>query len=113
MHPLPRSLEPLSGESLVSYLLRLGHRLGLSPLHLIRAADWIKQGNPNHFPGSLLLDLPKPQTEAFARLTGQTAREVSALTLTQWRDRYYPEQCSEPVDRCWEERGGRTFPMIP
>jgi hypothetical protein len=23
------------------------------------------------------------------------------------------EQCSEPVDRCREERGGRTFPMIP
>ncbi|WP_326813151.1 TniQ family protein [Streptomyces scopuliridis] len=81
----------LSGESLVSYLLRLGHRLGLSPLHLIRAADWIKQGsNPNHFPGSLLLDLPKPQAEAFAWLTGQTAREVSALTLAQWRDRYPP-----------------------
>ncbi|TXS77723.1 TniQ family protein [Streptomyces sp. sk2.1] len=91
MHPLPRSLESLSGESLVSYMLRLGHRLGLSPLHLIRAADWIKDGaNSNHFPGSLLLDLPSPQIDAFARLTGQTAREVSALTLAQWRDRYPP-----------------------
>jgi hypothetical protein len=90
MRPLPRSLEPLSGESLVSYLLRLGHRLGLSPLHLIRAAGWIRPGTPNRFPGSLLLDLPKPQAEAFARLTGQTAREVSALTLAQWRDRYPP-----------------------
>ncbi|MFD8195537.1 TniQ family protein [Streptomyces wuyuanensis] len=96
MHPLPRSLEPLSGESLVSYLLRLGHRLGLSPLHLIRAAGWIRQGNPNHFPGSLLLDLPKPQADAFARLTGQTAREVSALTLAQWRDRYPPIARSLP-----------------
>ncbi|MEU1440839.1 TniQ family protein [Streptomyces mirabilis] len=98
MHPLPRSLEPLSGESLVSYLLRLGHRLGLSPLHLSRAAGWIRQGTPNHFPGSLLLDLPKPQAEAFARLTGQTAREVSALTLAQWRDRYPPiaRSLSEP-----------------
>jgi TniQ len=97
MHPLPRSLEPLSGESLVSYLLRLGHRLDLSPLHLIRAAGWIKHGaNPNHFPGSLLLDLPRPQAEAFARLTGQTTREASALTLAQWRDRYPPIARSLP-----------------
>ncbi|MGW2017345.1 TniQ family protein [Streptomyces sp. NPDC001927] len=96
MHPLPRSLEALSGESLVSYLLRLGHRLDLSPLHLIRAADWIKRNNPNHFPGSLLLDLSKPRAEAFARLTGQTAREVSALTLAQWRDRYPPIARSLP-----------------
>ncbi|MBW8797219.1 MAG: TniQ family protein, partial [Streptomyces sp.] len=96
MHPLPRSLEPLSGESLVSYLLRLGHRLGLSPLHLIRTAGWTRQGNPNHFPGSLLLDLPKPQAEAFAQLTGQTAREVSALTLAQWRNRYPPIARSVP-----------------
>ncbi|MEW2626277.1 TniQ family protein [Streptomyces sp. NPDC048106] len=97
MHPLPRSLEYLSGESLVSYLLRLGHRLDLSPLHLMRAADWIKHdASPHHVPGSLLLDLPKPQAEAFARLTGQTAREVSALTLAQWRDRYPPIAHSLP-----------------
>ncbi|MBT2427593.1 TniQ family protein [Streptomyces sp. ISL-112] len=97
MHPLPRSLEALSGESLASYLLRLGYRLGLSPLHLIRAAGWTKQDNPNHFPGSLLLDLPKPQTEAFAQLTGQTTREVAALTLAQWRDRYPPIARSMPT----------------
>ncbi|MGW8455894.1 TniQ family protein [Streptomyces niveus] len=97
MHPLPRSLEPLPGESLVSYMLRLGHRLGLSPLHLIRAAGWIKDGaNPNHFPGSLLLDLPSPQIDALAQLTGQTAGEVSALTLAQWRDRYPPIARSLP-----------------
>jgi hypothetical protein len=97
MHPLPRSLEPLAGESLVSYLQRLGHRLGLSPLHLIRAAGWLKHdASPNHVPGSLLLDLPRPQAEAFARLTGQTARDVSALTLAQWRDRYPPIARSLP-----------------
>ncbi|MFG2719847.1 TniQ family protein [Streptomyces sp. NPDC048416] len=94
MHPLPRSLEPLEGESLVSYLLRLGHRLGLSPLHLIRAAGWTEHAH--HVPGSLLLHLPKSQAEAFARLTGQTARDVSALTLMQWRDRYPPIARSLP-----------------
>ncbi|EFL21959.1 mucin [Streptomyces himastatinicus ATCC 53653] len=99
MHPLPRSLDPVSGESLVSYLLRLGHRLGLSPLHLIRAAGWTEHAYPNHFPGSLLLDLPRPQAEAFARLTKQTAGEVSALTLAQWRDRYPPITRSMPSRR--------------
>ncbi|MCX4850397.1 TniQ family protein [Streptomyces sp. NBC_00893] len=93
MHPLPRSLEPVSGESLVSYLLRLGHRLGLSPLHLICAAGWTGH---HYVPGSLLLDLSGPQAEAFARLTRQTADEVSALTLAQWRDRYPPITRSMP-----------------
>ncbi|UKL04872.1 MULTISPECIES: TniQ family protein [unclassified Streptomyces] len=87
--PLPRSLDPVAGESLVSYLLRLGHRLGLSPLHLMRATR--ATGWTSHtVPFSLLLDLPTPQAQAFAQLTKQTAEEVSALTLTQWRDRYPP-----------------------
>ncbi|WP_331750120.1 TniQ family protein (plasmid) [Streptomyces sp. NBC_01707] len=96
MHPLPRSLEPMSGESLVSYLLRLGHRLSLPPLHLIRAAGWTERVYAHHLPGGLLLDLTGPQAEAFARLTRQTAEEVSALTLTQWRDRYPPIARSMP-----------------
>ncbi|MEU5547583.1 TniQ family protein [Streptomyces sioyaensis] len=94
--PLPRSLAPLSGESLVSHLLRLGHRLGLSPLDLIRAAGWNDHAYSQRVPGSALLDLSKPQAEAFARLTRQTAGEVSALTLAQWRDRYPPIAQSIP-----------------
>jgi len=31
IHPLPRSLDPLPDESLPGYLLRLAHRLDLSP----------------------------------------------------------------------------------
>lgn len=57
MHPLPRTLEPASGESLVSYLLRLGHRLSLPPLQLIRAAGWTDRVQATHIPGSLLLNL--------------------------------------------------------
>lgn len=90
MHTLPRSLEPASGESLVSYLLRLGHRLSLPPLQLIRAAGWTDRVQATHIPGSLLLNLTGPEAQGFARLTRQTAEEVSALTLTQWRDRYPP-----------------------
>ncbi|MFE7749697.1 TniQ family protein [Streptomyces sp. NPDC057428] len=90
MHPLPRSLDPMAGESLVSYLLRLGHRLDLSPLHLMRATGLVNHPKKNHVSGSMLLDLSASQTQAFAHLTNQTAGEVSALTLTQWRDRYPP-----------------------
>ncbi|SCD86955.1 TniQ family protein [Streptomyces sp. PpalLS-921] len=94
--PLPRSLESVSGESVVSYLLRLGHRLSLSPLDLIRATDWAERAHTHHVPSSLLLDLPRPQAEAFARLTRQTVEEISALTLAQWRDRYPPIARSAP-----------------
>ena len=90
MRPLPRSLEPASGESLVSYLLRLGHRLSLPPLQLIRAAGWTDRVQATHIPGSLLLNLTGPEAQGFARLTRQTVEEVSALTLKQWRDRYPP-----------------------
>ncbi|WP_257133481.1 TniQ family protein [Streptomyces sp. f51] len=96
MHPLPRSLEPASGESLVSYLLRLGHRLSLRPLQLIRAAGWTDRVQATHIPGSLLLNLTGPEAQGFARLTRQTAEEVSALTLKQWRDRYPPIALSVP-----------------
>lgn len=96
VNPLPRSLTPLSGESLISYLLRLGHRLGLSPLDLIRAAGWNDHAYSQRVPGSALVDISRPQAEAFARLTRQTAGEVSALTLAQWRDRYPPIAQSIP-----------------
>ena len=79
MHPLPRSLEPASGESLVSYLLRLGHRLNLPPLQLIRAAGWADRVQATHIPGSLLVNLTGPEAQGFARLTRQTAEEVSTF----------------------------------
>ncbi len=63
MHPLPRSLEPLTGESLVSYLLRLSHRLGLPPLHLARMAGLANGFHRNRISRKLLLDLAPSQVE--------------------------------------------------
>lgn len=34
--PLPRSLDPLPDEALPGYVLRLAHRLGLSPARVLR-----------------------------------------------------------------------------
>ncbi|KAA6222963.1 hypothetical protein CP973_14465 [Streptomyces albofaciens JCM 4342] len=88
MHPLPRSLEPLTGESLVSYLLRLSHRLGLPPLHLARMAGLANGFHRNRISRKLLLDLAPSQVEGFAHLTGLSPQEVTHLTLLSWHDRY-------------------------
>ncbi|MFD8373653.1 TniQ family protein [Streptomyces sp. NPDC059688] len=90
MHPLPRSLEPLPGESLVSYLLRLSHRLGLPPLHLARMAGLANGFHRNHISRRLLLDLAPSQIEGFAHLTRLSPQEVTQLTLLSWHDRYPP-----------------------
>ena len=34
LSPLPRSLDPLADESLPGYMLRLAHRLGLTPIRI-------------------------------------------------------------------------------
>jgi hypothetical protein len=96
MHPLPRSLEPITGESLVSYLLRLAHRLSLPPLHLARMAGWATGLHHNHLTHKLLLDIAQPHADAFARLTRLTTQEVTALTLSSWQDRYLPISRSMP-----------------
>ena len=43
MQPLPRSLAPLPGESIVGYLLRLAYRLAVSPSDLARMAGWLEE----------------------------------------------------------------------
>ena len=75
------SLEPIAGESLVSYLLRLAYRLSLPPLHLARMAGWANGPRHDHLARKLLLDISPPQAEASARLARLTTEEVAALTL--------------------------------
>ncbi|WP_326593936.1 TniQ family protein [Streptomyces sp. NBC_01294] len=90
MPPLPRSLDPISGESLVSYLLRLSHRLSLPPLHLARMAGLTNGFHRNHISRNLLLDLTPSQREAFGDLARLSAEEVTQLTLSSLSDRYPP-----------------------
>src|SRR5690349_6369454 len=75
MRPLPMSLEPIPGESLVSYLLRLAYRLSLPPLHLARMTGWANGPRRSHVARKLLLDIAPPQAGAFARLTRLTTGE--------------------------------------
>jgi hypothetical protein len=78
-----RSLDPLSGESLNGFLLRLAHRLCLSPVQLGR---WIGCGCAP-LSRRLLFDL---DTGAFAAAARLSPDEAATLTLAPWADRYPP-----------------------
>ena len=84
--PLGRSLDPLPGESLNGFLLRLSCRLHLSPVRLARLAGIIKPSGTSLW-RRLLLDLDADSFAAFARLS---LPEAAALTLRPWADRYPP-----------------------
>ncbi|MEU9302328.1 TniQ family protein [Streptomyces sp. NPDC048269] len=103
MAPLPRSLDPISGESLVSYLLRLSHRLSLPPLHLARMAGLTNGFHRNHISRNLLLGLAPSQREAFGHLARLSPEEVTQLTLSSWCDRY------PPISRSLADQSQRTW----
>jgi TniQ len=84
IRPLPRSLDPLPGESLNGYLLRLYRRLRVSPLHLARITGCT--GGRQSFIGRRpLFDLDVARFARAARLTGG---EAAALTAASWTGRY-------------------------
>ena len=83
---LTRSLDPLPGESLAGFLLRLSCRLRAMPLQLARMTGCIN-GTSTQIGQRLLLDLDIP---AFARATSLTPAEATRLTLLPWADRYPP-----------------------
>jgi TniQ protein len=96
MQPLPRSLAPLPSESIVGYLLRLAHRLAVSPLDLARMAGWLegRRGGLAHLSRKLLLELGQEDADSFAQLTRLTVSEAHSLTLGSWEGHYPPIQRS-------------------
>jgi hypothetical protein len=84
--PLTRSLEPLGGESLAGYLLRLSCRLRVSPLRLARLTGCADAGS-GVITRRRMLDLDIPQ---FARATRLSDGEASSLTIASWAGRYPP-----------------------
>lgn len=83
IRPLTRSLDPLAGESLGGYLLRLAHRLRVSPVTLARRFGF----DDPPLSRNLLLDL---DTDAFAAATRLSPHEAATLTLVPWAERYPP-----------------------
>ncbi|MEV6537108.1 TniQ family protein [Streptomyces sp. NPDC051639] len=84
--PLGRTLDPLPDESLGGYLLRLAHRLRLSPIRVARLTG-IKAPTETVLGRRLLLDL---DVDRFARATRLTEDETAGLTFLPWQGRYPP-----------------------
>jgi len=92
IRPLARSLDPLTGESLGGYLLRLACRLHLTPIKLARRTGCAG----TQLSRRLLLDL---DVAGFARAARLTFDQTAALTLVPWADRYPPIARSQDMAR--------------
>lgn len=88
IRPLPRSLDPLPMESLPGYLLRLAHRLGLSPARIGTLTGLSARSAFDSLPGSHMFALDETTTSAFAHATRLSGREIAALTLARFAARY-------------------------
>ena len=87
--PLPRSLEPLPEESLPGFLLRLTHRLDLTPHQLARRVMLIPPDDPHtRVSAAHLLMMQSARLHAFADVTRMTSADADALTLRPYADRY-------------------------
>jgi hypothetical protein len=96
--PLPRSLDPLTGESLPGYLLRLSRRLRLPPGYLAQRTG-LTAGGSGFLGARHLLDLAPLAAAAFAQATRLDADEVTALTLAPLRLHYPPIAASAQPGR--------------
>ncbi|MFG2783937.1 TniQ family protein [Streptomyces prunicolor] len=81
--PLPRSLIPLPGESLRGLVLRLSHRLGQSPGHILWRTGLGTEGRwqPSRAPRRLLIMLELDELQRFAATTRLDPQAVDRLTL--------------------------------
>lgn len=89
LQPLPRSLDPLPLESLTGFLLRLAHRLDLSPAR-VAALTGLAHPRLAIIPASRLFALEPAMADDFARVSRLSLTEAAALTLVSLADRYPP-----------------------
>src|SRR6266508_4176860 len=105
LRPLPRSLDPLAGESLAGYVLRLAHRLDRAPGRIAVLTGLgrgpIQAGRSMAVPVGRLLHLDTATVAAFAHATRLSAQEVAGLCLDSMRDRY------PPLDLDYQAAGSR------
>ncbi|MFF0390502.1 TniQ family protein [Kitasatospora sp. NPDC004615] len=90
--PLPRSLDPLPDECLNGYVLRLAHRLGVSPDHIARRTGLgeLKDNGQTLAMAVRSTVLPPTMAADFATATRLTTAETAQLTLANWACRYPP-----------------------
>ncbi|MGW6917352.1 TniQ family protein [Kitasatospora sp. NPDC054939] len=90
--PLPRSLDPLPEECLNGYVLRLAHRLGVSPDHIARRTGLgeLKDNGQTVAMAVRSTVLPAAMAADFAITTRLTPAETVRLTLADWASRYPP-----------------------
>ncbi|MFI5987785.1 TniQ family protein, partial [Streptomyces sp. NPDC051555] len=86
--PLPRALAPLPGESLPGLLLRLSHRLDMSPMQILTRTG-AARAPAGSIPGQLLVTLGS-KINLFAHSTQLTTEEAAALTLEPYGERFPP-----------------------
>lgn len=104
--PFGLSLDPLEGESLTGFVLRLAHRLHVSPLELARLTGLTEQDRLGRARASLSTLLTPAQINRFAATARLTPGEVRAMTLEPFASRYPPAARSlESV------RAGKVYSM--
>ncbi|MFD7549680.1 TniQ family protein [Streptomyces sp. NPDC059816] len=107
--PLPRSLDPLAGELLAGYVMRLAHRLDVAPDTVLRRTGLVDiQANTQAVTRTALsLELPAQRMNDFRTATRLTEAEAAALTLLPLAPRYPPVVHSLDVVRT-----GKRIPAL-
>ena len=116
LHPLPRSLDPLAGEGLDGFLLRLSYRLERTPYRVAMLTGLIQPSGQQHTVAfGLLMHLTDDQRQAFAYATRLTPDEVADLCLSSMACQYSPASPNPQASRATapaarQRRPPRPFP---
>jgi hypothetical protein len=97
---LPRSLDPLPGEGLDGFLLRLSYRLERTPYRMAQLTGLIQPSEQQVVAIGLLMHLPDGRRNEFARATRLSPDEVAGLCLSSMADQY-PPASPAPQTRGW------------
>src|SRR5260370_1454391 len=89
--PLPRSLVPITGESLPGFILRLSFRLNQPPARIAELTG-LASDRPSwaRMPVILLAGIPETDSRTFARMTWHTGVQAARLGMGTWHERYPP-----------------------
>ncbi|MFJ4806808.1 TniQ family protein [Streptomyces murinus] len=106
LRPFGLSLDPLVGESPAGFVLRLAHRLHVSPHELARRTGLTEQDRLGRARASLSTLLSPDEVSRFALTTRLDPRKVRAMTLEPLASRCPP--AARSID---EARAGRVYSM--